>query len=205
MDSRPGRHARRGTFARDIGVAGVGFLVAAVGVYLALTVLIGGGANGAQAGTGERTEVAGLVVTAPPDDVTTSSTQENVAPDISTTGPTPEVTGSEPVGTTTTTEGGETSGSVSDPATIRVKVLNAVGTDGLASRVSDALASAGYQTLGSDDFGSPLSNSRIDYREGFEAAAQVLAERFPDAELRLDSALTDVELVVILGATYREE
>jgi LCP family protein required for cell wall assembly len=75
-----------------------------------------------------------------------------------------------------------------DPATVRVRVLNAAGTPGAGKAASDELTQAGWNVVGvadADRTGQP--RTRIIYGSGSLAAvrAKALAARLPGAELVL--------------------
>lgn len=105
--------------------------------------------------------------------------------------------------TTSTTQ--VTTSAVRDPSQITVLVLNAVGTPGVAGRLTEQLAAAGYQTLEPANYQPRLDQSRVWYREGFGAEAFELAAWVPDALVELnEDTETDADIVVVLGASYQE-
>jgi hypothetical protein len=96
---------------------------------------------------------------------------------------------------------------VRPPSEVRVMVLNSIELSGAAGRFTEELAAAGYQTLPADDYDPELDPSRIWYRDGFSAEANVLLEVLPGA---LVEPLPDPDLapgsdvVVVLGVGYEE-
>lgn len=211
-NDRPGRHARGGTFVRDVAIAGVLFVVAAFGAYALLTAMSnsGDGPVGADSESNQSdgdTEVAGITVTVP--EATPSDDSTDAPSETTTSAPTPTTEAqsdpTQPPPPTETTLPPDVVSTVPDPSEIRVQILNGIGTAGLAARVSQALADSGYQMLAPDDTES-LDQTQILFREPFGPAAFELADRFPDAEVGLGNDLASgVDIVVMLGATYREE
>jgi LytR cell envelope-related transcriptional attenuator len=96
---------------------------------------------------------------------------------------------------------------VRPPEEVRVMVLNSIELSGAAGRFTEDLAAAGYQTVPADDFDPEQDPSRIWYREGFSAEANVLLGMLPGA---LVEPLPDPDLapgsdvVVVLGVGYEE-
>jgi hypothetical protein len=89
---------------------------------------------------------------------------------------------------------------------VTVQVLNGTDVEGLAARVTQQLASAGYQTLAATNFpDGTLDVTRIWYQEGFLPEAIELSASFPDAlvEVTPDPA-GPADLVVVLGASFEE-
>jgi hypothetical protein len=94
-----------------------------------------------------------------------------------------------------------------DPSEVRVVVLNSIGLAGAAGRLTENLASQGYQTLEADDFTPEQDPSRIWYREGFSAEANVLAEQISGSlvEPIPDPAVGEgADIVIVLGTGYEE-
>lgn len=130
-------------------------------------------------------EVAGITATTPP------------ANDPPSTTPT---TTTETTATTATT-----AVEVRPPSEVTVVVFNSVGTNGLASRVSDDLGAVGYQTLSPNDYSPLLEQSRVWFRPGFGPEAFELAALVPDALVELNPEGTpEADIVVVLGASYEE-
>ena len=179
-----GRHAggESTAFVRDLGLMVVGILVVGAVVFGALWMFA------------RATDSDPLAVT-----TTTSSTVLGTT--VSTTAPT---TTSTTVATTTSTTS-ITVGEVREPSEITVLVLNAVGTPGLAGRLTERLAGLGYETLTADDYDPPLDQSRVWYRPGFGAEALELAAQIPDALIEVNPDTdTDADIVVVLGGSYQE-
>ena len=93
------------------------------------------------------------------------------------------------------------------PGEVRVMVFNSIELSGAAGRYTQELADAGYQTLPPDDLDPEYDPSRIWYREGFSAEANVLlgllpgamVEQLPDPDMAPGS-----DLVVVIGVGYEE-
>lgn len=177
-----GRHASKssGAFYRDLLIMSLGILLVGAAVFLLLYLLAGD--PGADA-----------------DSTTTSSPATTRAEGATTTEP----------ATTTTTATSTTPATVPlrPPGEVRVMVFNSIELSGAAGRFTQELADAGYQTLPADDLDPEYDPSRIWYREGFSAEANVLLTLLPGATVE---ALPDPEmapgadLVVILGIGYEE-
>jgi hypothetical protein len=96
---------------------------------------------------------------------------------------------------------------VRDPGETTVVVLNSIGLDGAAGRLTSELGAAGYQTLTPDDYEPELSPSRIWYREGFAAEAAALLEFIPGATVEAlpdDTLQVGADIVMVLGTGYEE-
>ena len=111
--------------------------------------------------------------------------------------------------TTTTTTAPTTTVPVIEvrpPEEVTVLVLNSVGTQGLAGRVTERLADLGYDMLEPDNFEPLLEQSRIWYKPGYGPDANDLAANFPDAVTEFNpDELPEADIVVLLGASYEEE
>lgn len=108
---------------------------------------------------------------------------------------------------TTTTTPASTTVPVRPPEEVRVVVLNSMGLAGAAGRMTERLEEAGYQTLQADDYEPELDPSRIWYREGFSAEANVLLEFLPDAvvqSLEEEDLQEGADVIMILGSGYEE-
>ena len=181
MSSR-GKHAAKssGAFYRDLLIMTLGIILVGAAVFLLLYLLAGD------------PEVDAL-------DTTTSGSTATSGVGPSTTEPT----------TTTTTATSSTPATVPlrPPGEVRVMVFNSIELSGAAGRYTQELADAGYQTLPADDLDPEYDPSRIWYREGFSAEANVLLSLLPGA---LVEPLPDPEmapgsdLVVVLGVGYEE-
>lgn len=180
-----GKHASQtpGTFYRDLAIMIVGILVVGAAVFFLLYLFAD------QPVTGLTT-----TTTAPPE---SSSTAEGVT---STT--------ADDVTTSTTLD--TTSTSVVDvrpPGEVTAVVLNSMGLDGAAGRMTERLAEAGYQTLTPDNFTPEQDPSRIWYREGFAAEAAVLEDLLPGATVEPlpDQSLQEgADVVLVLGTGFTE-
>lgn len=109
--------------------------------------------------------------------------------------------------TSTTTIPASTTVPVRPPEEVRVVVLNSMGLAGAAGRMTERLEEAGYQTLQADDYQPELDPSRIWYREGFSAEANVLLEFLPDAvvqALEEEDLQEGADVIMILGSGYEE-
>ncbi|MFZ0494052.1 MAG: LytR C-terminal domain-containing protein [Acidimicrobiia bacterium] len=100
---------------------------------------------------------------------------------------------------TTTTE------PVRAPADITVQVLNSTTRDQIAAALTDVLVSAGYQTIDADNYSHALDQSTVWYAPGFESEARVIANAYiPDAVVQESPGPLDVDIVVVIGASYQE-
>jgi hypothetical protein len=109
--------------------------------------------------------------------------------------------------TTTTTAPTTTEVAVREPSEVRVLVLNSMGLAGAAGRLTTRLAEAGYQTLPADDFTPEQDPSRVWFRDGFSAEANVLLEFVPGARVEPlpDEGVGEgADVVIILGTGYEE-
>lgn len=181
MSSR-GKHASKssGAFYRDLLIMTLGIILVGAGVFLLLYLL---------ADDPEADAV----------DTTSSSATGTSVEGVSTT----------ELPTTTTTASSTTSATVPlrPPGEVRVMVFNSIELSGAAGRFTQELADAGYQTLPADDLDPEYDPSRVWYREGFSAEANVLLALLPEATVE---PLPDPEmapgsdLIVILGVGYEE-
>jgi len=181
MASR-GKHASKSSraFYRDLLIMTLGILLVGAAVFLLLYLL-----------AGDPTSEAGETTTSnpPTTGVEAASTTE------------PETT------TTTATSTTPATVPLRLPSEVRVMVFNSIELSGAAGRFTQELADAGYQTLPAGDLDPEYDPSRIWYREGFSAEANVLlallpgaaVEPLPDTELAPGS-----DLIVVLGIGYEE-
>ncbi|HEX4257073.1 MAG TPA: LCP family protein [Streptosporangiaceae bacterium] len=92
------------------------------------------------------------------------------------------------------------------PASIRVNVLNAAGTAGLAAQASNSLTQGGYQVADTGNAAAPSSTTIIQYSSAAEAsAAKALAAAVPNAQVQPVSAASGVPsdaVDLILGSDY---
>lgn len=180
-----GKHASQtpGTFYRDLAIMILGILVVGAAVFFLLYLFAD------QPATGPTTST-----TAPPE---TTSTDEGVT---STSG--------DDVATSTTLDTTSTSVvAVRPPGEVTAVVLNSMGLDGAAGRMTQRLSDAGYQTQTPDNFTPEQDPSRIWYREGFAAEAAVLVELLPGATVEPlpDESLQEgADVVLVLGTGFTE-
>lgn len=119
----------------------------------------------------------------------------------------PQTTTSTTVPTTTTTAPSTTTVPVRSPSEVRIQVLNSMGLAGAAGRLTTRLAEDGYQTVQAADYSPELSPSRIWFRDGFSAEANVLLAYIPDARVEPlpDPQVGEgVDVVIVLGTGYTE-
>ena len=176
-----GKHASKssGAFYRDLLIMTFGIILVGAGVFLLLYLLA-----------------------ADPDADAVDTTASSL-----TTTSVEGVTITSPSTTATTTTPSTTSATVPlrPPGEVRVKVYNSIELSGAAGGFTQELADAGYQTLPADDLDPEYDPSRIWYREGFSAEANVLLALLPEATVE---PLPDPEmapgsdLIVILGVGY---
>lgn len=181
-----GRHASAGVggFYKDLAMMVLGIVLVGAAVFLLLYVLAGDGS----------TETA------------TASTEALATTTSSTVA---ETTTTTEVSTTTTEEAPTTSATVPvrPPNEVRVIVLNSISIAGVAGRLTQELAEAGYQTLEADNYDPEQDPSQIWYREDFSAEATELLAFVPDAlvEPIPDEDLhSGADVVVVIGAGYEE-
>lgn len=108
---------------------------------------------------------------------------------------------------TTTTTPASTTVPVRPPEEVRVQVLNSMGLAGAAGRLTARLAEDGYQTLQAADYSPELNPTRVWYREGFSAEANVLLSYVPDGRVEAlpDPTLSEgADVVIVLGTGYQE-
>lgn len=184
MSSR-GKHASgdSGAFYRDLIIMILGIILVGAAVFLILFLI----ADGPEAGP---------TTIAAPDTSTSTSTTEAAT-----------TTTTQPTTTTTTAPSTTSTVPVRAPSEVRVVVLNSIGIDGAAGRMTDRLDEAGYQTLTPDDHEPEQDPSRIWFREGFSAEANVLLDLLPGAlvePLPEESLAEGADVVMVLGTGYEE-
>jgi hypothetical protein len=184
MTGRGGRHASDGSssFYRDLLVMIGGIVLVGAAVFFVLILL----ADGPDAST--TTTNGGPTTTVASTDSTNTDT----------TGPS---------ASTTTSAATPTTIPVRDPSEVRVLVLNSTEIAGAAGRFTEELAAQGYQTLPASDFTPEQDPSRVWYREGFSAEANVLAELIPGSlvEPIPDPTVGEgADIVIVLGTGYEE-
>lgn len=177
-----GKHATQtpATFYRDLAIMVLGILVVGAAVFLILYLL------------------ADEPVTGP---TTTTTTIETTTTTLGTTSTTAD--GS----TTTTVSAPSTTLDLRQPAEIAVVVLNSIGIDGAAGRLTADLAAEGYQTLTPDNYQPEVDPSRIWFREGFAAEASRIVDFIPGATVEPlpdDSVAVGADIVIVLGTGFGE-
>jgi hypothetical protein len=180
-----GKHASdsAGSFYRDLAMMLTGILMVGAAVFLLLYLFAGDSSPGA----GEPTSSSS------PGSTSTSSNPSSTTTAVETT--------------TSSSSTTSTTVPVRPPEEVRVVVLNSIDLSGAAARKTQELADAGYQTQQADDFEPEQDPSRIWYRDGFAAEANVLLDYLPGA---LVEPLPDLELeqgsdvVLVLGTGYEE-
>jgi hypothetical protein len=179
-----GKHASQtpGTFYRDLAIMILGILVVGAFVFFLLYLLAD------QPDTGP---VAATTTTTVPETTTSEGVTDTTQGDT----------------TTTTVASTSTTVAVRPPSEVTVVVLNSMGLDGAAGRLSNDLSEAGYQTLTPDNFSPEQDPTRIWYREDFAAEAAALVEFLPGATVEPipDEALQEgADVVLVLGTGYTE-
>lgn len=176
-----GKHATQtpATFYRDLAIMVLGILVVGAAVFLILYLLAD------EPATGPTTTTTTIATT-----TTTSATTSTTAD-----------------GSTTTTVSPSTTLELRQPAEIAVVVLNSIGIDGAAGRLTADLAAEGYQTLTPDNYEPEVDPSRIWFREGFAAEASRIVDLIPGATVEPlpdDSVAVGADIVIVLGTGYGE-
>lgn len=172
-------------FYRDLAMMVLGILALGAAIFLLLFWL----ADGPEDDPSTTPLAVDTTVTTAPGTTTVSTTATTVA------------------ATTTTTIPASTTVPVRPPEEVRVVVLNSMGLAGAAGRMTEQLEEAGYQTLQADDYEPELEPSRIWYREGFSAEANILLEYLPDAlvqPLEEEDLQEGADVILILGSGYEE-
>lgn len=180
-----GKHASQtpGTFYRDLAIMVLGIILVGAIVFFLLYLLADQPDTGPTAATTTTTTLANTTTT----DEVTSTTDGEV--------------------TTTTVGSTSTVVAVRPPGEVTIVVLNSMGLDGAASRLTTELAEAGYQTLTPDNLAPEQDPSRIWYREDFAAEASVLTEFVAGAiveQLPDESLQEGADVVLVLGTGYTE-
>lgn len=180
--SRSGRHASpdNSSFYRSLALMILGIIGVAAAVFGILYLLSEGPST-------TTTPVAG------------GPTTTTTAPGSTTSKP--ETTSTTEQETTTTTV------RVRPPAEVRVQVLNSMGLAGAAGRLTQRLSADGYQTMQAADYTPTLTPTRVWYREGFSAEANVLLSYVPDGRVEpiADPSVGEgADVVIVLGTTYQE-
>jgi hypothetical protein len=113
--------------------------------------------------------------------------------------------GEQPTSTTAPAPG--TTVALRPPSEVTVVVLNSMGLDGAAGRMSSNLSEAGYQTLTPDNLEPEQDPSRIWYREGFAAEAAALVDFLPGATVEPlpdETLQTGADIILVLGTGFTE-
>ncbi len=178
-----GKHASQtpGTFYRDLAIMILGILLVGAAVFFLLYIFAD------EPATGPTTTTSTTMATSTTGDDVTSTTGDQ--------------------GTTTTLGTTSTSVALRPPSEVTIVVLNSMGLDGAAGRMSSKLAEAGYQTLTPDNYEPELDPSRIWYREGYAAEAAAMTEFLPGAQVEQlpDESLQEgADVIVVLGTGFTE-
>lgn len=181
MNSK-GKHASQtpGAFYRDLAIMILGILVVGAAVFFVLYLFADNPTSG------PTTTVVAQETTTSVNDVTTTS---------------------EAATTTSSTEPPSTTVPVRPPEEVVVQVLNSMGLDGAASRMTANLTADGYQTLTPGNYDPEQNPSRVWYREGYAAEATNLLTYIPGATVEPlpDEAIGEgANVVMVLGTGYEE-
>jgi cytoskeletal protein RodZ len=183
-----GRHASQtpGTFYRDLAIMILGILVVGAAVFFLLYLFAD------EPATGPTSTTTTTEATTTTGEQTTSTTGED---NTSTTTTAPDTT--------------STTVAVRPPSEVTVVVLNSMGLDGAAGRMTSSLAEAGYQTLTPDNYEPELDPSRIWFRDGFAAEAATMTEFLPGANVEplpvdQQSLQEGADVIMVLGTGYTE-
>jgi hypothetical protein len=184
-----GKHASQspGTFYRDLAIMILGILLVGAAVFFLLYLFADDPDTGPVAATTTTTTTT-LVTTTTENGATTSTSIDQ------------PTTTAAPAETTTSVE-------LRPPSEVTVLVLNSMGLDGAAGRMTNDLAEAGYQTLTPDNHQPEQDPSRLWYRESFAAEAAALIELLPGAEVEPipDETIGEgADVVLVLGTGYTE-
>lgn len=196
--STRGRHARRSSlsFYRDALLLFGGIVIVGALVFGGLSLWAG------RAGGDETSAAPGPTSTVPPATETTTTTT-TTAPPSTTEATAPFTTSTEAV-----PEAPETTvRAARPPSEVRAVVLNSIGVTGLAGRVSQQLADAGYQMAQADNYTPELSDTMIFHAEDYAIEAHGVRETLGTGEVAEDADITSqwgVDIVVILGRSFQE-
>lgn len=180
-----GKHASQtpGTFYRDLAIMILGIVLVGAAVFFLL-----------------------YLIADQPDTGPIAATTTTIAESTTSEGEVTDTTEGE-AATTTSIGATSTTVAVRPPAEVTVVVLNSVGLDGAAGRVTSDLAERGYQTLTPDNFSPEQDPSRIWYREEFAAEASELVDLVPGATVEPlpDETLQEgADVVLVLGTGFTE-
>jgi LCP family protein required for cell wall assembly len=94
--------------------------------------------------------------------------------------------------------------STTDPAEVRVKVLNGTGTRGLATRVSKELAGKGYERVTTGNSMTRYSTTTVYYAPGYDQAAKKAASDAGSSPVILQNedvtTRYEADVVIVLGS-----
>ncbi|NIA25714.1 MAG: hypothetical protein GWP04_09115 [Gammaproteobacteria bacterium] len=83
-------------------------------------------------------------------------------------------------------------------------MVNSTDRNGLAASLSETLATHGYEMAESDNYSQALDTTHVWYSSGFDREAAVLASDFvPDAIVEEAPDLLDVDILVVIGASFK--
>lgn len=193
-----GKHSRStpgATFYKDVFLLVAGMLVVGVFVFGALSIWAGRNDDASAASPDTSGSVADATTT------TTTFPEDTVAMTDTEAPPASETTGA-PVTSTT-----EDTPEVRAPADVRVIVLNSVGVDGLAGRLTARFDEAGYQTIEPDNYSPRLTGSMIFHADGFGLEATEMLGMVSDGTIASNPDLTGkqgVDIVVVIGDSFEE-
>ena len=178
-----GRHASQtpGTFYRDLAIMILGILVVGAAVFFLLYIFA------ENPDTGPTTTVLAEETTTTEGEATTSTSEGST--------------------TTSTTQPTSTTVPVRPPEEVSVLVLNSMGLDGAAGRMTTQLAEEGYITLTPGNYDPEQNPSRVWYRDGYAAEATNLLPFIPGATVEPlpDPAIGEgADVVMVLGTGYEE-
>jgi hypothetical protein len=179
-----GKHSSQtpGTFYRDLAIMVLGIILIGAAVFFLLYLFADQPATGPSSTTTTLSET-----TTTGEDVTSSTDGDST--------------------TSTTVASSTTTVALRPPSEVTVVVLNSVGLDGAAGRLTSELASQGYQTITPDNFAPEQDPSRIWFRGGFAPEAAALSELMPGATVEPlpDESLQEgADVVLVLGTGYSE-
>ncbi|WP_299574808.1 LCP family protein [uncultured Williamsia sp.] len=95
----------------------------------------------------------------------------------------------------------EVTASAQSPESIGVRVLNATGTSGLATRVSDEMSTKGFDVRGVADASQNQDQTVVRYGPGEQAAAATVASMIPGAVIQPDRTVKS-GIEVLLGSQF---
>lgn len=102
---------------------------------------------------------------------------------------------------TTTEPPTEVTAAAQSPESVGVRVLNATGTTGLATRVSDEMSAKGFDVRGVADASQNQDQTVVRYGPGQQAAAATVAAMIPGAVIQPDRTVKS-GIEVLLGSQF---